>query len=116
VTQTVQIRQDGAKVLIIKNGVLIFELPWEAALALADGIRAKGKLAEEYAKANQIISDQAILMRAGAPFALTNNPDILSEARKTAETDRNLRRYIPASIPSGERFGVPTVILGPPKG
>lgn len=111
--ERVAIRQEGTRVLVLKNGVCIFDMPWEAALAFADGLKAKGKKAEELAKANQIVSDQAVLMRAGAPFALTSHPAILDEARKEAATNRDLRRYTPTpSVASGERFGVPSVKLG----
>jgi hypothetical protein len=90
-------------------------LPWEAALEVAQGLRAKAKQAEEEQKALGIIADHAILLRAGVPMGLTSRPDMIQEVVKEALYNRDLRRYMP-SIRSKEVFGTPTIIRGKPRG
>ena len=110
----INIRQQGTRVLLIKNGVLIADLPWQKALAVAQGLIVQARKAEELAKAERIIQDQALLLRAGAPFGLTTHPAILREAAKEAEHNRVLRRYLPGGIKSQEAVGTPTILQQPP--
>lgn len=118
-TREVKIRQEGERVLLIENGRTILDLPYDAALALARAIHVKGKLAEEWAKADAIIADQAILTRIGFPLGLTSNPILLREAGKEAAWNSDLRRYIPPSrawgIESQACVGTPTLIQHPIK-
>ena len=109
------IRQEGTCVLFIVDGRLVLTLPWEAALDLARGITIKARAAEEIAKVERVIADQALLIRTGAPIGLTNNPDIQAEAAKEAVSSRDLRRYLPGGVKSEEKFGRPTVIRHPPR-
>lgn len=94
------------------------DLPWDAAQKIGLAFLQASKEAEAYAKANQIIADQAILYRSGAPFALTDSPVMQHEAKKEAVTNRELRRSnlaLPAGgIPTNESVGVPTVTLAKP--
>jgi len=105
-----KVKQNGTRVLVLIDGKLALDLPWEAALALSKGIRIQAKRAEELAKAPQIIQDQALIQRAGFPVGLTNNPDIQKEAMKVAQHDRKLRRFLPGGIKSEGAVGTPTVI------
>lgn len=106
-------RQDGDHVLIVIDG-RAQRVPWNAALQIADAIRAVAKQAEAYAAAQsgQLITDQAILIRSGAAerFGLTNDPRVMAEAVKEAAHDRKLRRYIPWGIRSSAAVGAPTII------
>ena len=88
------IRQEGERVLVIVNGVLVMDLPWDKALDIGRAIQAQARKAEEMAKADVIIADEAILMRAGAPFRLTTREDLRHEAGKVAAWDSSLRRYM----------------------
>jgi hypothetical protein len=97
----ITIRQEGSNVLLLSGPVLIAEMPWEKARVLASAIREMAKLAEETAKADQIIDDSALLLKSGSPFTLSDNPDIKKEAAKKAWP----------SIKSGEVFGLPIVSL-----
>ena len=106
---TVHIRQEGTNVVVIKNGRTIFDMPWDAALALAKAIWGKAKLAEEWASADDIVSDQALITRLGVPLGLTNNQHIRRAADREAAWNSELRRYVPGGIRSGERFGTPTI-------
>lgn len=106
-----QIRAEGDKVLLVLDGRLVATMPWQAAQEFARGITVKSKQAEEYAKAPQIITDQALLMRIGAKLGLTRNLRMLGDAKVLAETDRRLRTSIP-SIRSSEKVGTPSVIGG----
>jgi hypothetical protein len=111
----VAVRAEGDRVLVIKDGRAVFEMPWQAALDLAQALAAKGKQAEEFAKANTIIADQALLARLGARFGLTSNPVMQHEAMKKAAWDRTLRRALPGGLPSQEVVGVPALRVLPPK-
>jgi hypothetical protein len=91
----VTLRVDGPEVLLIVNGVLISRMPWQAALELSKGLHAQGKIAEQYSKIDQVISDQALAIRAGIPLALTTRPDALAEAWKEAAWNSDLRRTVP---------------------
>lgn len=108
--ESVSIRQEGDRVLLIQNGRLVLDLPWQAALDVGRGICAKARLSEEHAKADSVITDQAILIRAGFPLGLTRQPHMIREAIKTANNDRKLRRYIPNGIRSQAVVGNPTLI------
>jgi hypothetical protein len=110
--EAIAVRQEGERVLLIKDGRLIVDLPYQAALDLAKALRIKGKLAEELSEANGIIRDQALLIRIGAKLGLTRRRDIMKEAIKEAEHDRDLRRYLPGGIKSTAIVGTPTVIGG----
>lgn len=105
----VTIRQEGQRVIVISNGKAILDLPWDAAQALAKALHIKAHLAEEEAKALDIIYDQAILTRLGIPFGLTNRRDMQKEAMKEAAWNPNLRRYIRSSVESREVFGTPVI-------
>ena len=113
---SVRVRQDGQRVLVIRDGRAILDLPWDAALDLARALQAQARRAEELAKAPAIIHDQAILTRMGFRFGLTSHPMLLREATKEAAWNRDLRRYIPPSrahgIASQTVVGTPSIIRG----
>jgi len=106
--RTVDVRQEGTRVLVIEDGRTILDMPWDGALALARAIHVKGKQAEE------IIFDQAILQRLGVPLGLTSNPDMQRAACVEAAWNSDLRRWIRSGraggIASQAVFGVPRVI------
>ena len=112
---TVTVRREGTRVLVLSGGRLLFDLEWDAALALARALRVQGKAAEEEASAERIVMDQAILTRLGVPFGLTSRPDMLREACKEAAWNSDLRRYVPPGrakgIESQAVFGKARVIL-----
>lgn len=111
--KTATIRQEGGRVQVIVNGKLAIDLPHDAALDLARAIHTKAKIAEEWASAQAIAHDQAILMRLGVPLGFTNHPAIIKEAQKEAAWNSELRRYIPPGrakgIESQETFGAPII-------
>ena len=111
-----RILTNGERVILVKDGSLVADMPWQAALELANAIYRQAKLAEELANAEEIVMDQAILMRAGAPFGLSGNADIMEEAGKEAAWNSDLRRYMPGGIRSRSVVGTPTIIGHPPKG
>lgn len=109
------VRHNGDRVLLTIDG-RSWELPWQAALELSRMLMGAARQCEELAVANRLIADQALLIRAGAPFALSNHPKIRDAARTEAQWDSQLRRYIP--LPPWRRpveFGVPSVTQEPPK-
>jgi hypothetical protein len=107
-TQSLRVRQYGERVHVITDGRLILDLPWEAALAVSQALRVKGKLAEADAKVQTIITDQAVLTSIGAPLGLSNNKKVLKESYKRAAE----LKYPQVEISS--IVGTPAVHLFPP--
>ena len=87
----------------------VTSMPWNAALDIARAIEKTARRAEEIAKADGIIFDQALLIRTGAPLGFTDNPDIQREAAKEAAHNSDLRKYLPGGVKATEQFGSPTV-------
>jgi len=116
--QAVRVRHEGTRVLVIKDGRALLDLPWQAALDLSKALHAQGKRAEEIDRAKAIIADQAIITRLGLRFGITSHPLLLREAGKDAAWDSKLRRYIPAAkamgIASQTIVGAPQLIQYPP--
>ena len=48
--QRLRVRHHGTHVHVIKDGQLVFDLPWEGALAFSKALHVQGKLAEADAK------------------------------------------------------------------
>jgi len=71
--------------------------------------------AEEIAKAEKVIGDGAFLIRSGAPFGISDNPDILKEATKEAQYNDELRKMMPSGVKSTTIFGAPTIIQHKPR-
>lgn len=115
----IRVRIEGDKVLLIRNGELITKIPWNAAISLSKVIYKQAKIAEENAKALDVIDDQALLFRVGMPIGLTDDPAKVKEAIKEASWNSKLRKYIPfpkfGAIESKETFGTPRIIRGKPK-
>jgi hypothetical protein len=104
-----QLRHEAGKVLVISGGKLLFDMPPAYARKLWTATVAQARLAEEEAKADALVMDQAIVMRAGAPFGLTDNPKIQAEAVKEAVHNRNLRRFMPGGVRATRILGAPVV-------
>lgn len=110
------IRQDGPHVLFNFDSRFFVQLEASAAREFWEQLHGQIKLAEEHEQAERIIRDSAILMRAGAPIALSNNPKIVDAAKQAAAWDSDLRRYMPMNgITSQESFGTPRIIQTAPK-
>lgn len=75
-------------VLILKKEGELFRLQfgmrWQDALAFAQIIIAQARKAEEYAKANQQIAQEALLIKSGAPFSMVTDPRMREAARVEA--------------------------------
>lgn len=104
----ITIRQEGPNVLLIADGKLVSIMPWDAAQEVAKAMLSQAKKAEEIAKADSIIMDNAILLRAGVPIGLSSHPKIRDETKKEAVHNRDLRRYMP-NVKSLELFHPPTI-------
>lgn len=103
------VADEGAKVVLSIDGRRIV-MPPEVALKLSQHLYHRAKKAEEYRDANRIIMDQAILQRAGAPLGLSLNRKIQEEARKEAQWNSDLRRYMPLrGIEPRAIIGTPTI-------
>lgn len=107
------LRAEGDKVVFgIDNRA--HTIPWEQALELARGFYQKAMEAEEYAKANRIIADGALLTRLGVPVGMTNNPKLMNEIGKEAAWNSELRRQFPGGVKALSVVGTPAVKRGPP--
>lgn len=109
------IRAEGTKVLITMNDHTFWEMDWRKADELAALLRGQARRCEELEQAEQVAKDSALLLRAGAPFGLTDHPLIKDEARKIAAWDPQLRRALPGGIKSEAQLGTPSIIKHPPK-
>lgn len=109
-------KADGDKVVACFNRRVYIVLTPKAALDIAKALTAAAKQAEEVQNSGQIITDSAILMRAGFPFTLSNNPKMLDAARNEAAWNRDLRRFMPGGVKSEEVVGTPTLIQEKPNG
>ena len=105
----IRIRTEGAEVILIADGKAVLAAPWNAALDIAHELVAAARRAEEYAKAENIIFDNALLIRSGAPFGLSNNRDIVAESIKEAAHNTTLRRHMLGGIKSTAILGTPEV-------
>lgn len=103
-----RIVQNGSRVLILMDGTLQADVPWQEAKRFAQNVAAVAKLANEWEEAERVAMDAAILLRAGANIGLANHHAILKEAVSLAVNDRDLRRFMPG-IRSTEVFGAPTI-------
>lgn len=113
------VRREGTRVLLLVDGKLLADWPWDAAKEIAKAIRIQALRAEEQTKAEQIIMDQAILTRIGAPVGLTDRPDFQRAAANEAAYNSDLRRYIRGRAAGGLEsraiVGVPTIRRSPGK-
>lgn len=115
----VDIKREGGHVLaqFTNDGkCFVLQLEGKTAVDIARLLREQGLLADEFAQAERIADDSAILLRAGSNFALSNDPRIIEEAKKRAAWDTDLRRFMPGGVKSEEAFGTPAVVLHPPRG
>ncbi len=107
-------REVGKVVLYTKSATI--KLPWQVVKAVAKAMLIQAGREEEMANLPRLIQDQALLQRTGAPFGLTDHPDIQEEAMKTAQHDDKLRKYLPGGVKGTAKLGVPRVIKhDPPK-
>lgn len=93
--QQLTIRREGQRIIVISGGRAILDMDWESALKLVKAIQHQAKLAEEEAKAEQVIADQAFAARLGLPFGFSANKAINQEAKKEAAWNSDLRKQIP---------------------
>lgn len=102
---------NGQNVLLIHNGKLVATIPYQQALALGRLIMGAAKQAEEVATANARIGHEALLIRTGAPFALTTNRAIRTDAFKEAQWGTTARKGMPlrGRHPSKFKVGAPRI-------
>lgn len=99
------IKWEEERVIVIRNGTLVHDLHWKAALDLCRAIYAQACKAEEWANKDRLVLDQSILLRAGSPLPLTDNLAIQEEAMRQSRWNRMLRRYMPVAPSIPEQIG-----------
>lgn len=104
------VRQEGAKVRVNIDNHTFLELDPRAALEFARMLKSVARQADEWAHAERIVADSALLMRTGAPCTLSSHPTILDAARSEAAWNRDLRRYLPGGVKARGVFGTPNVV------
>ena len=87
-------------------------LPWEMAIYFSKAIMAQARNIEEIIKHDKLISDQSFLLSQGANLAITNNRDIMEEARKATRYEKHKKVGL-EGIPSKEKVGTPRLIQHP---
>lgn len=93
--QNLTVANEGDKVVLVLNGKRVCDMPPEIAQQASKLLYQKALQAQEHRDANRIIMDQAIMQRAGMPFGLSRNHKIVEEARKEAQWNSVLRRFMP---------------------
>ncbi len=111
---------DNGKVVYIYNGRVAFggPLPLEQADQIAKESTRCARKAEEIRKASEIVYDNALMQRGGAPIGLSDHPKIKDETIKEALWNRELRRYLPyqknveglGNIKSRGAVGAPSLV------
>lgn len=96
--------------VVIQCGDQTLRFPPDVAIEVARAMLAQARQAEEFMRANDLILDNAVLLRAGVPIGLSDNPDIVRETIKEAQHNSELRRFMPGGIKSTAVVGTPTVI------
>lgn len=107
--QKLTIHQEGSRVSLIVDGQRVLDMTWQQCLELGRALMYQARKAEELTKADQVIMDQAMLMRAGFPMRLATNNDMVKIAGNEAAWNSELRRHMPNNL---EQYGVmfpPTV-------
>jgi len=103
-----RVRQEGRNVLVLQDGKVLFDMPYEAALQLAKALQAKAKCCEQLVRAERVIADQVVLLKAGVPLNLSGPlPKIFTEAAKQLPGAGN--------VPSRMKVGTPGVTQHPPR-
>ncbi len=84
--------------LLICNGVLLAELPAQAAAEVSRALAGAAKAAEAVQPQvlQQQVQDQALMMRTGfmPGLALSDNKAVIEEAKKEAQWSRELRKSV----------------------
>lgn len=99
------IRYEGSRVYLIINGRLALDMTWQQALELGRTLMGQARKAEEIAKVEQVVMDQAMLMRAGFPLRMATNDHMLKLAGNEAAWNSDLRRYMPNKLDKIEQYG-----------
>ncbi len=114
-TKALTIRSVKDKVIILLDGKLIATLPWEAAKQLSEAIKVQALLSEEYANADKVALDQAMMVRAGFPFGIANNPEIQRLSAHKAQYDDKARQVPLRGVKGKGIVGTPGLIRGESK-
>lgn len=113
---SITIANEGDKVVLVINGRRVCDMPVAIAQQVSKLIYQKAMVADEYANANRIIMDQAIMQRAGMPIGLSSHPKIVEEARKEAQWNTQLRKSMPLKgIEPRAVVGTPSLIKHRPR-
>lgn len=106
----VSVRSDGDELLIVfEPARLLVRWPHSEFGKIFGALVAQASRAEEWAEAERVARDHAILLRAGSPIGLTSNPVIQAEAKKIAEDDRDLRRWMPGGVRAKAMTSTPII-------
>lgn len=97
------------RVVFIVDGKTVLDLHWRHYNDVIRILKQAMAQAEEHENAEQVIEHQSVLMRMGGPIGLSDNPDILKEARQRALYDKKLRAYLP-SVKHQSVVGTPKLV------
>ena len=110
----IRLRHEYCNVLLIDcaTGKTIAEFPYNAAALIGRGMIKLAKRAEQAARADGVVFDQAFALRAGLPFGFSTDPKVKDEAHKEAAHNRELRKMIPHTPDDRRAVVEPPVIVG----
>lgn len=107
-----QVRMAGGRITVLYHGGVVADMEAGTARALGRALIAIGRKSEEWAKAEEVAADAAVLMRAGVSVGLANHPDVQKEAVKHALHDRDLRRFMSNNVSERSVVGTPALFQG----
>lgn len=117
-TQHTSVRVEGDRVLLIHEGRLLLEMPYQVALELGRALVSQAKLAETHAVRDTLVEQQAVLMRLGLPFGFIppSRPDLMRAAGNEAAWNSRLRKWIRQRPVEFAELYAPTVTQDDPSG
>ena len=69
---SIRILQDEGNVLVLKNGVLVLEMPWRQAEEISKAMWSVARMCDRLQNINAVAADATIMKNAGVPRSFTD--------------------------------------------
>lgn len=107
---------DQGKVLLLVDGKLVAELPWQLADKVGNLLKGAARVVENAENPIELIKSQTELIKMGIPVAMSHDPRILKEANHELRNDRDFcNQNSGISVPYKGVVSSPLVEGKPPK-